>query len=65
MREAADEKSVLDELPMCFRLYPGLFEQVKNGQFHQEKDEFYALVDQSIFNRVIPVKRKVDTLLDN
>jgi hypothetical protein len=60
-----EQMKVKEGLPMCFKLYPGLFEQVRSGQFHEEEDEMYALVDQSVFNRFIPVKRRVDTLLDN
>ena len=63
-----ENSCALSELPNCYRLYPGLYEQVRTEtdmKFDAKKDEHYALVDQTVFNPVIPVEQRVGILFDN
>jgi len=67
-RAAAQRQHDLD-LPVCFRLYPDLFDQVRNEplEFNKEKNEYYAYIKnpEGQFNKFVPIREKVGVLMDN
>lgn len=59
-RAAAERQQDL-ELPICFRLYPTLFDQVRNEalEFDEQTKEYYVFIHPSLangnFNKFVPI----------